>query len=130
MALRIALDTNRYRDFCANDPYAVDVLQRAESILLPFVTVGELRAGFQMGTRALENEAVLTRFLSTPRARVLYPGDATTRQYAHLFRQLRTQGTPIPTNDIWIAALTVEHDLLLFSRDDHFDHLPQLPRIA
>lgn len=128
--MRVALDTNRYRDFCANDPHAVDVIQRAESVLLPFVTVGELRAGFQAGTRALENEAVLTRFLSTPRAQVLYADDATTRQYGHLFRQLRTQGTPIPTNDIWLAALALQHELLLFSRDTHFDHLPQLPRVA
>ena len=49
--------------------------------------------------------------------------------YAHLFYQLRQQGTPIPTNDIWIAALTVEHGLALFSRDSHFDHLPQLARL-
>ena len=128
--MRIALDTNRYRDFCDNDSHAVDVLQRPETVFLPFVTVGELRAGFQVGTRSLENDATLTRFLHSPRVQVLYAGDATTRQYAHLFRQLRTQGTPIPTNDIWIAALTLEHDLLLFSRDQHFDHLPQLPRIA
>ena len=128
--MRIALDTNRYRDFCANDSHAVDVLQRGEAICLPFVTLAELRAGFLGGTRGTENEAVLTRFLNSPRVQVLYAGDATMRQYAYLFRQLRTQGTPIPTNDIWTASLTLEHDLLLFSRDQHFDHLPQLPRIA
>lgn len=41
--------------------------------------------------------------------------------------ELRTQGTPIPTNDLWIAALVVEHGLTLYTRDRHFEHLPQLP---
>ena len=47
-----------------------------------------------------------------------------------LYRQLRAAGTPIPTNDIWIAALVVQHDLTLFSRDAHFDALPQIPRVV
>ena len=51
------------------------------------------------------------------------------RDRAQLFRQLRQQGTPIPANGIWIAALTEQHNLLLYSRDTHFDHLPQLPRV-
>jgi tRNA(fMet)-specific endonuclease VapC len=51
-----------------------------------------------------------------------------THHFARLFLQLRRQGTPIPTNDLWIAALAVQHDLALFSRDGHFEHLPQLAR--
>jgi predicted nucleic acid-binding protein len=54
----------------------------------------------------------------------------TTRQYANIFRQLRYAGTPIPTNDIWIAALVIQHELALYSRDAHFDSLPQLRRIG
>ena len=127
--MRIAIDTNRYRDFCADDPVAVDRLQVAEQILLPFVVLAELRAGFLCGTRARENERTLTRFLSAPRVSVAYATETTTHHYAHLFFQLRQQGTLIPTNDIWIAALTVEHGLSLFSRDRHFDHLPQLARL-
>ena len=127
--MRIAIDTNRYRDFCADDPVAVDRLQVAEQIFLPFVVVAELRAGFHCGSRARENERTLTRFLNAPRVSVACPTEATTHHYAHLFFQLRQQGTPIPTNDIWIAALTVEHGLSLFSRDRHFDHLPQLARL-
>ena len=53
----------------------------------------------------------------------------TTHDYARLFRQLRAAGTPIPTNDLWIAALAAQHDLPLFTRDGHFDYLPQLPRV-
>jgi hypothetical protein len=55
--------------------------------------------------------------------------ELTMHKYARLFRQLRKQGTPIPTNDLWIAALALQHDLLLFTRDTHINHLPQLPVI-
>lgn len=128
--MKILVDTNRYRDFCANDPVAVDRLQLAEKVYLPFVTLAELRAGFLCGTVARRNEGTLVRFLNRPRVSVLYPDEQTTHHYARLFLQLRTQGTPIPTNDIWVAALAVQYDLLLFSRDMHFDCMPQLPRVA
>jgi len=69
---------------------------------------------------------MLHRFLAQPGIEILHSTDATTRSYAALYRQLRAQGTPIPTNDLWIAALVVEHDLALYSRDAHFGVLPQL----
>lgn len=127
--MRILIDTNRYRDFCANDPAAVDRVQLAETIGLPFVALAELRAGFLCGTAGRKNESVLVRFLNSPRVVILYPDENTTHHYARIFHQLRRQGTPIPTNDMWIAALAVQHDLPLFSRDRHFDHLPQLLRL-
>ncbi len=128
--MRIAIDTNRYRDFCSNDQSTVDRLQTVDHIYMPFVVLAELRAGFLCGNRARQNESVLTRFLNRERVSVLYPAEATSHHYAQLFFQLRSQGTPIPTNDIWIAALVVENGLALLSRDQHFDHLPQIPRLA
>ena len=127
--MKLAVDTNRYRDFCAGVPAAVDRFQTAQHIFLPFVVLAELRAAFLCGTRTRANESALNRFLNRPRVSVLYPTATTTGQYAQLFFQLRRQGTPIPTSDIWIAALVAEHNLTLFSRDHHFDHLPQLPRL-
>lgn len=126
--MRIAIDTNRYRDLCEGQPDAVDVVRGAERVYLPFVTLAELRAGFLCGTRARRNEAVLAGFLASPRVHVLFPDDGTTFQYARLFAQLRLQGTPIPVNDIWIAALALQHHLQLFSRDSHFDALPNVAR--
>lgn len=70
-----------------------------------------------------------THFLNSPRVEILFADEQTTHHYARLFYQLRKQGTPIPTNDIWIAALVVQHDLVLCARDHHFEHLPQLPRV-
>jgi tRNA(fMet)-specific endonuclease VapC len=127
--VNITLDTNRYVDFARGDGEAIHCLQRAERVYLPFVVVAELRAGFLCGAHSQRNEANLTRFLASPRVDVLYPDDHTTHQYARLFRQLRVQGTPIPTNDLWTAALALQHGLHLFARDRHFDHLPQIPRV-
>lgn len=127
--MKIALDTNRYVDFCRGEPDVVEPVAHAEKIYLPFVVLGELRAGFRAGARARQNERHLIRFLNSRRVRLLLPDEQTTHHYANVFGQLRTQGTPIPTNDIWIAALVLQHDLLLLARDNHFDHLPQLARL-
>jgi predicted nucleic acid-binding protein len=60
---------------------------------------------------------------------VLFADGDTTYHYAAIYLQLRRQGTPIPTNDLWIAALVIQHEIVLFSRDSHFKHVPQLARI-
>ena len=127
--MKILMDTNRYRDFCEDVPAAVQVIRQADEILMPFIVLAELRAGFACGTQSASNEQTLTRFLNSLRVKILCADEETTHQYARLFRQLRKQGTPIPTNDLWIGALAAQHDLLLFTRDAHFNHLPQLPLI-
>jgi tRNA(fMet)-specific endonuclease VapC len=126
--VRICLDTNRYVDLCKGVEATVRLLSVADAVLLPFVVLAELRAGFALGKRASENERVLRRFLLKPGVSVLYADDQTTHHYAAAFRQLRIQGTPIPTNDLWVAALVLQHNLTLHARDRHFDHLPQLVR--
>ncbi len=127
--MRLLIDTNRYRDFCAGIAEIVELFRVAESIFISFVTIAELRAGFLLGSAGKRNERVLGLFLNRPRVRTLWPDEGTTYHYARLFVQLRAQGTPIPTNDMWIAALSLQHNLALCSRDAHFDSLPQLPRI-
>jgi tRNA(fMet)-specific endonuclease VapC len=124
--MRLAIDTNRYRDLCDGKRDVVERLETAEAIFVPFVVLAELRAGFAVGTKGRSNERVLHGFLAQPGIEVLHTSDATIRNYAALYRQLRAQGTPIPTNDLWIAAVVLEHDLALYSRDAHFDALPQL----
>jgi len=125
----LALDTNRYTDLCRGDSQVVETVEAADEISLPFIVVGELRAGFAVGREGPRNEAVLRRFLLKPGVRVLYADEQTTYHYATVYRQLRTQGTPIPTNDMWIAALVLQHSLTLYDRDRHFDALPQLTRL-
>lgn len=124
--MRLALDTNRYVDMCKGVAETVALLEQAELIVLPFVVLGELRAGFAHGRRPADNERILRRFLMTEGVRVLFADDQTTHHYASVFSQLRKQGTPIPTNDMWLAALVLQHNLVLHARDKHFAHLPQI----
>lgn len=127
--MKLILDTNRYSDAARGDAAARETIESAEQTFVPFVVLGELRAGFQGGRSGLENERQLQTFLRTPTVQVLNPDEATTFHYAAIYQFLRRQGKPIPTNDIWIAGLAVQHALHLYARDAHFDHLPQLVRV-
>jgi tRNA(fMet)-specific endonuclease VapC len=128
VAVRLALDTNRYTDLCRGDRSVVETVELADEVWLPFVVLGELRAGFAVGTQGPRNESVLRRFLMKPGVGVLYADEQTTHHYGGVYRQLRKQGTPIPSNDMWVAALVLQHSLVLCARDTHFDALLQLPR--
>ena len=106
------------------------VFRTAARIFIPFIVVAELRAGFAVGNRGAENERVFEQFLHRERVEVILPTMETTRHYANLYRQLRTAGTPIPVSDLWLAAIVVQHELSLYSRDNHFEALPQIPRVG
>ena len=127
--MRVALDTNRYVDLCKGVAETVAILEAADVVVMPFVVLAELRAGFAHGRRQVENERILRRFLMKEGVAVLFADDQTTHHYASVYRQLRKQGTPIPSNDLWLAALVLQHNLALHARDKHFDHLPQLVRV-
>jgi len=127
--MRLALDTNRYSDLCRGEASVAEAVELADEVWLPFIVLGELRAGFAVGSQGPRNDAVLRRFLMKPGVGVLYADEQTTHHYGSVYRQLRKQGAPIPTNDMWIAALVLQHSLVLCARDAHFDALPQLPRV-
>lgn len=129
MALRVAIDANRYADFLRGVHDAVAPLRRAHEIHVPFIVLAELRAGFQWGEYEKENEARLREFLSARRVHVLFADEGTTPFYADVYADLRRRGTPIPTNDIWIAAIALQHDLALLTRDAHFDAVVRLPKL-
>lgn len=124
--MNVALDTNAYSDFMRGHDDQVRVVRMARFIALPLIVLGELRAGFAAGNRESANAANLQRFLASPRVSVLLPDEQTAHHYAQLHRQLRSKGAAIPTNDLWIASLAVQHDLVLCTSDSHFDRLPQL----
>jgi tRNA(fMet)-specific endonuclease VapC len=124
--MNVALDTNAYSDFLRGDSARVAIVRKADRIHLPLIVMGELRAGFAAGSRETENLVTLRRFLSSPRVSVLLPDETTTEHYARVFLQLRQQGAAIPTNDLWIAALVLQHSLELCSSDSHFKHVAGL----
>jgi predicted nucleic acid-binding protein len=90
--------------------------------------LGEIRAGFAAGNQESANAANLQRFLNSPRVSMLLPDEQTTRYYAQLYLQLRNKGVAIPSNDLWIAALVIQHNLVLCTSDSHFQHFPQMLR--
>lgn len=128
--MRIALDTNRLTDLFRGDADLAAFLGGCDEVGIPFVVIGEMMAGFLGGTRSAANERLLASFLNRETVIVLYADRATTEQYARLFVQLKRAGTPVPDNDLWIAALCLEHDLALITRDEHFHKIPQLRQTA
>jgi len=123
---RLLLDTNVLADFFAGDPETVEAFQRAGSLTINTVVLGELLAGFRSGTRATQNRRLLSRFLSSTRVDLVPLGADTAEHYAGIFSQLRQKGRPIPSNDMWVAASALEHGLLLFTRDAHFNEIDGL----
>ncbi|MCI0365501.1 MAG: type II toxin-antitoxin system VapC family toxin [Phycisphaerales bacterium] len=126
MALRIAFDVNRYSDLARGVEPVVEAFESAHEVWMPFVVLAELRVGFRRGTRQDQNERLLQTFLKEQGVAVLLADEATTHVYAELHTALRQRGTPIPTNDLWIAALVIQHDLVLLTRDEHFRVVPRL----
>ena len=126
--MRVALDTNRITDLFRGDLELAEQLSTAEEVWIPLFALGEIKAGFQGGTQQRRNESLLNRLLAKPTVDVLLPGRETAEQYARIFVQLRRAGTPVPDNDLWIAALVLEHDLVLITRDRHFERIPQVIR--
>ena len=125
--MRVALDTNAYTDFMRGGDWSVKAVREAGQIFIPLPVIAELRAGFLCGTKSASNEQYLERFLNNSRVQILTPDEATTHVYARLYKYLREQETPIPINDLWIAATTLQHDLVLVTKDQHFKQLPQIP---
>jgi tRNA(fMet)-specific endonuclease VapC len=128
MEMRVAVDTNRLTDLLRGDAHLAERLGTCDEVWVPLMVLGEIKAGFHGGTQRHRNEALLQRFLAKATVSVLLPGRETAEHYARIFVQLKRAGTPVPDNDLWIAALALEHDLTLITRDRHFERIPQLPR--
>jgi len=126
--MRVALDTNRLTDLFQGDAELADRLGECDEVWIPLIVLAEIKAGFYGGSQQHRNERVLRRFLATPTVGTLLPSRETAEHYARIFVQLKRAGTPIPDNDLWIAALVLEHDLVLITRDRHFEHVPQILR--
>ena len=122
----VVIDTNVYCDAMRGEARASKLLRQAERILLPTVVFGELLAGFKGGNRERANKEQLIAFAATERVHTVPITTETAEFYALVIPQLRAKGTPIPTNDIWIAALTMEHGASLATADDHFSKIDGL----
>ena len=124
--MKLMIDTSAYSEFKRSHPEVIVAVRRADEILLPSTVHGELLAGFETGSRTEENRASLNEFLKSPRVKLVPAGMETAERYARIYTYLRSQGRPIPTNDLWIAASTMEHSAELLTFDEHFTHVAQI----
>ncbi len=123
---RILIDTNIYSYALRGIPDVINTIQKANEICISSISIGELLFGFKNGSREQEMREELEVFLDAPRVQIHYIDETTAEFYADILTLLCKKGKPIPTNDIWIAAVAFQHGLKLFSKDRHFDNIPGL----
>ncbi|MFI5399261.1 MAG: type II toxin-antitoxin system VapC family toxin [Candidatus Binatia bacterium] len=126
MSGRFLLDTNIVIAIFAEEPAVLERVTAAEEVFVPAVVLGELYYGARKSARSEMNIARIDEFAEA--AAVLGCDATTAQQYGRIKNDLRATGRPIPENDIWIAAVAVQHGLSVVSRDDHFDEVKDLPR--
>lgn len=124
--MKILLDTNAYVGFKLNLDQVVNMIASAEHIYFSPVVLGELMFGFRNGTRFKENMEDLNEFMQHEVVELVQIGNLTADRYSRIAHHLKLQGTPIPTNDIWIAAQTMEYGAELITSDKHFENIPGL----
>jgi len=124
----VILDTNALSAIAEAEPRAVAAFSQAQSIAIPVVVLGEYLFGIAQSRRRVEYEQWISHVLRT--FRVLDIGVETAAKYAQVRMELKRAGTPIPSNDVWIAALCRQHSLPLLSRDSHFERVKGLRRVG
>ena len=121
------VDTNALSAIADERDRIRELLGTAKGIAVPVIAIGEYRSGIARSREFLRYRQWLDEFLLA--SRVLDIDESTTHRYAEVSLELRKVGKPIPTNDIWIAALCRQHKLPLLSRDRHFDAVSGIQRI-
>jgi len=124
--LKILLDTSGYVGFKRGTEELVDSITSAETVLFSPVVLGELMFGFRNGNRFKENMDELNKFLEHKVVEIIHIGKTTSDRYSRIALHLKRQGTPIPSNDIWIAAQAIENGVELFTSDRHFENIAGL----
>ena len=121
--MKVCLDTCAYSHFKRGTVSAVNVIPRARWIGMPAVVLGELRSGFRLGNHFDRNEAELQEFLDNPVVHILEVDNMASYHYAETVAELYRAGTPVPTNDIWIAAIAIREGATIITYDGHFKRI-------
>jgi len=124
--MKLSLDTNTYSAFKSGNLELMRILEDADELLIPATVLGELYSGFQIGNLTEKNLMELNTFLSKPGVSIIAVTNEIAFRYGYIIKTLRKKGTPIPTNDIWIAASTMETGSILLTGNKHFNHVPGL----
>jgi len=123
----VILDTNGLSALAEGEPGLEPILRRAAQVAIPVIVLGEYRYGISQSRYHIHYEQWLTEYL--PSFRILDIDERTTISYIAVRKELRKTGTPLPSNDVWIAALCRQHSLPLVSRDRHFDAVSGIMRL-
>lgn len=124
---RLVLDSSAYSRMVAGHEAVLGLVAAADIVLVPVIVLGELEAGFELGSRALENRVALEQFLLEPFVDVLPASPTIARRYGEVFARLKRAGKPISVNDVWIAATTLDCGGHLLSFDHDFERVVGLP---
>jgi tRNA(fMet)-specific endonuclease VapC len=127
---RLVLDTSAYSRFRAGDTRVRDLIADAESVLIPAPVLGELHGAFELGSRTRENRVALSDFLAELNVQVISVDESVARHYGRVYGGLRRAGTPIPANDMWIAACALDQGGCLLTFDQDFDQVAGLDRLV
>lgn len=122
----ILLDTSAYSAFMRGHPDLKLAVQRSEEIAVTPIVLGELVSGFKMGKHERRNRKLLEAFLASPRVNIIEIDEETSERYAIILGDLRGKGTPIPTNDIWIASSAMQYGLKVVTTDTHYLQISQV----
>jgi tRNA(fMet)-specific endonuclease VapC len=122
----ILLDTNAYARLIAGEEQILNIISAADRVFMSIFVLGELYSGFRGGNRMQENNEILFRFLHKTSVETIDGTAETAEIFGELKDSLRKAGTPIPINDIWIAAHAIEFGAVIVSYDKHFSKIPQI----
>ena len=125
---KVLLDTNAYSQLAGGEEALLDVLGEADVVFMSIFVLGELYAGFKGGRPEKKNREALRELLARPTVKLLFGTDETAEIFGTVKEALRRQGTPLPINDVWIAAHALESGATLVTYDGHFEKVSGLRR--
>lgn len=127
---RWCLDTSAYSHFQRGHAAVIDLLDSAEWIGVPAIVVGELWTGFIEGRMAKQNRELLRAFLLNPIVEEIVVDREVAQLYGEILSTLRSNGSPMPTNDVWIAACAVRHGATVLTFDSHFTAISRVGSVV
>ena len=116
----ILLDTNAISYFLSGSKKLLKIFEKSDLVCISVISLGELIYGFKSGSKELLNKKTLNEKLTDPKIKIVKVTKTSAEIYSELKFKLRKLGTPIPDNDIWIAAQAIETDSILITYDEHF----------
>lgn len=128
--MNFLIDTSAYSAAQRDNQKIIDYFNEADHIFLPSIVEGELRVGFAYGSKKVENNELLNKFMNQNSVSVVNLSELTPAVFAEIYAELRTAGTPIGQNDLWIAALAREHSLPVLTLDKDFNYVKSIELVS